>query len=158
MTSKSSYNVVFEHNETGTKLYLGNWAATSDATLTTSLGAVVNCTKANHAVLNEQNESLRFLRIDMPRDGLDKFERSLAFIDGSLSDGRNTLVHCAAGACRSAAIVMYFLMKKNNWTVAQAHAALRSARPIVPGLEEESLAKYVTEIEQLIQQQRQEQE
>lgn len=140
--SGSSHDVVFVHKETGAKLYLGNWAATT-------LGAVVNCTKANHRDLNEQNEQLRFLRIDMPRDGVEKFDRSLAFIDSALADGRNTLVHCAAGACRSAAIAMYYLMKKNNWTVAQAHAALRKARPAVAGLHEESLAKYVAEIERL---------
>lgn len=150
MSAKPSFDVVFEHKETGAKLYLGNWAATADAAFTSTLGAVINCTKANHRELNEENESLRFLRIDMPRDGLEKFDRSLAFIDAALAEGRNCLVHCAAGACRSAAIVIYYLMKKRNLTVQQAHAALRSARPAIAALDEESLAKYVSEIKQLV--------
>lgn len=145
----SSFNVVFENTETGAKLYLGNWASTSDTAFVATLGAVVNCTKAVHSVLNEKNESIRFLRIDMPKDGLEKFANSFAFIDSALADGQNTLVHCAAGACRSVAIVLYYLTKKNKCTVAEAHALVRKARPAIAALDEESLQKYVIEIEQL---------
>jgi predicted protein tyrosine phosphatase len=146
----SSYNTVIAADN-GAKLYLGNWASTSDAALTGTLGAVINCTKAEHATLNEANKSLTFMRIDMPRDGLNKFERSFALIDASLHDGKNVLVHCAAGACRSAALVLYYLMRKNDkWSLAQAHAFLKSKRSAIAALDEDSLAKYTTEIDKAL--------
>ncbi|XP_053135598.1 dual specificity protein phosphatase 18 [Hemicordylus capensis] len=47
-----------------------------------------------------------------------------------LNQGR-TLVHCAAGVSRSAALGIAYLMKYHSMTLANAHAWTKSCRPII---------------------------
>ncbi|XP_077163911.1 dual specificity protein phosphatase 18 [Paroedura picta] len=47
-----------------------------------------------------------------------------------LNQGR-TLVHCAAGVSRSAALCMAYLMKYHSMSLASAHAWVKACRPII---------------------------
>jgi protein-tyrosine phosphatase len=78
--------------------------------------------------------------------GSEKYEQSYKFIDENLKNGKNVLVHCAAGACRSVGICIFFLMKKNGWSLEQTHTKLKKIRSEVADLNEDSLSKYIKEI------------
>lgn len=56
-------------------------------------------------------------------------EQGATFIDKGATDG--TLVHCTAGVSRSAAMVLYYLVTRQNLTIKQANAKLRRQRPVV---------------------------
>jgi protein-tyrosine phosphatase len=47
------------------------------------------------------------------------------------SPSQKVLVHCAMGISRSSAIVIAWLMKRNNWTLEQAKSAVKSQRSII---------------------------
>jgi protein-tyrosine phosphatase len=52
-------------------------------------------------------------------------------IDRHLTQGDNILVHCYMGASRSASVIIYYLMNKNNWTYNQARTYVSAKRPLV---------------------------
>eukprot|EP01016_Furgasonia_blochmanni_P047725 TRINITY_DN7042_c0_g1_i1.p1 TRINITY_DN7042_c0_g1~~TRINITY_DN7042_c0_g1_i1.p1 ORF type:complete len:198 (-),score=43.09 TRINITY_DN7042_c0_g1_i1:352-945(-) len=58
------------------------------------------------------------------------FDRCIEFIDRAMRES-NILVHCAAGVSRSPCIVMAYLIKKHNKTVAEAYAMCREKRNCV---------------------------
>lgn len=59
---------------------------------------------------------------------MDKFDESYQWIDSCISEGRNVLVHCAAGVSRSASFVIAYLMKKNKWSFNKAYKFVKKRR------------------------------
>jgi predicted protein tyrosine phosphatase len=59
------------------------------------------------------------------------FDSSYNVIESIIGKNENILVHCHAGISRSATIVIAYLMRKNNWSLDQALAFVRSKRSIV---------------------------
>lgn len=51
-----------------------------------------------------------------------------AWIEEQLRMRRNTLVHCHAGVSRSVAVVIAYLMNRNQWTLDQAYGFVKSKR------------------------------
>lgn len=61
------------------------------------------------------------------------FEAAFKFLQEAEEKKEPVLVHCAAGANRSAAIVIAWLMKSRSWTLLQSWEQVKSKRPgIVP--------------------------
>ena len=52
-------------------------------------------------------------------------------IENHLSKGESVLVHCYMGASRSASVIIYYLMKKNNWSYEHARTFVMIKRPLV---------------------------
>lgn len=46
-----------------------------------------------------------------------------------LNAGRDVLICCQTGLGRSASVVVYLLMKRNNWQLSQAYKCLEQMRP-----------------------------
>lgn len=75
------------------------------------------------------------------------FVRSYDFIEHARREGRSVLVHCYMGISRSATIVLYYLMRKNNMTYEDALSFLRAKREIVnPNEGFEKVLKVISEI------------
>lgn len=92
---------------------------------------VVNCEKDIHG--SSKEEGITYLNIDPEEDEGASFELALAFIDKHCGDGGSAtvLVHCLTGNGRSAGVVLYYLMKRANCTLAEAHRALKKTKPTI---------------------------
>jgi hypothetical protein len=67
---------------------------------------------------------------DGPTDGcLDTFERAAALIGGWHAAGKRVLVHCYAGVSRSVSAVIFYLMRAQGLSYAEALARIRAVRP-----------------------------
>lgn len=58
-------------------------------------------------------------------------EEATAFIDAAAAQGGHVLLVCAAGASRSAAVLIGYLMRARDMSFDEADALVRSARPAV---------------------------
>lgn len=69
---------------------------------------------------------------DLPDYPLERhFAKCLKFIQGVVRNDGVVLVHCHAGISRSSTIVILHLMINKGLSLADAHARLRAARPII---------------------------
>uniref|UniRef100_A0A8C7Z9U6 Protein-tyrosine-phosphatase n=1 Tax=Oryzias sinensis TaxID=183150 RepID=A0A8C7Z9U6_9TELE len=65
------------------------------------------------------------------QDNRDHFDWVADKVRVTAENGGRTLVHCNAGVSRSAALCMAFLMRHRGATLLDAHAWLKSCRPII---------------------------
>jgi uncharacterized protein (TIGR02452 family) len=117
-------------------LYIGNQYDALDQEIidTYDIRTVINCTKNNERV----NMAINYLQIpldDPPTEQdialLDRsFYASIQFIDNSISNGHNVLVHCKIGSQRSPTIVAIYLMVKYSTNYEDAIEYIQSVRPI----------------------------
>jgi dual specificity phosphatase 12 len=69
---------------------------------------------------------------DLPTENLlTHFRTTFTFIHAALQIGGSVLVHCAAGASRSATIVVAYLMRAYKWGALQTLKRIREKRPMV---------------------------
>jgi len=59
------------------------------------------------------------------------FDETTQFIHTHITNGKNVLVHCKAGASRSATMVIAYLMKYNNLTLKEAFLLVKERRKLV---------------------------
>lgn len=99
-----------------------------------NINAVFNCSK-NLPFIEGLNQ--KHYRIPV-HDNLEEDEivtmgdvsfQSVALLDKELRKGRKVLVHCYAGAQRSAALVVMYLMFRYNMTPAKAVEKVKKMRP-----------------------------
>eukprot|EP00727_Mastigamoeba_balamuthi_P009011 m51a1_g4732 putative dual specificity protein phosphatase 1-like (413) ;mRNA; r:354559-356276 len=60
------------------------------------------------------------------------FDEVIAFVEEARSEGGRVLVHCLAGASRSPALVMAYLMARHAMTLEQAAKFVEARRPVYP--------------------------
>ena len=122
------------------KLYLGDRHSCAMVQLKhRSIYAVVNCDTDLFGLAKEKD--IRYLKVDPCIDHDDPqkcfehaskiFEISFNFIDQELASGHNVLVHCEKGITKSASIVIYYLMKKQSISLAQAFKEVKKYRSMV---------------------------
>lgn len=155
-TIQSRYNdsdVLWKHPETKAAVYIGNETSSKNLFEIEKLGvsSIVNCTR-NMPNFHEENEKLSYFRfiitsfyerrdLDDPEKVLEFFTPVFEFIDNALSKGSSVLVHCLAGAHRSGATGIAFLMHKTGWNLEEAKKAAKSRRSIINPLGMERLLK-----------------
>eukprot|EP01036_Dinobryon_divergens_P036170 gene36170-47027_t len=89
--------------------------------------SVVNCCKEIHGLSRETD--VQYLKLDPEEDeGDDSFQKSFPFIDASLEKGNNVLVHCESGLNQSAAIAIYYIMKKKDINLADSYKIVKEQR------------------------------
>ena len=129
------------------RLYIGDRDSASFVQIKhRGITAVVNCEKDIHGV---SKEDVVYLNIDPEDDqwlGRKSFELALAFLDKELSEkSSRVLIHCQTGNGRSCGILIYYLMRKLNVSLASAHRQVLKLRG---GLQlRSSLAKMLMEEE-----------
>ncbi|XP_043095012.1 dual specificity protein phosphatase 18 [Puntigrus tetrazona] len=115
-------------------LYIGNSRAAGDSSLVRSLNitCVINATRDASGANVPGVEYVHVPVADDPESGLGDYFDSVADEIRRVGDGDGrVLLHCKAGVSRSAALCLAYLMKHRRLTLAEAHALLRSLRPIV---------------------------
>lgn len=84
---------------------------------------------------HEQNLMLTYYKYPIRDNNVDDITNILIetaqVIDLHLSRGESVLVHCYMGASRSASVIIYYLMKKNNWSYEHAKTFVMIKRPLV---------------------------
>jgi protein-tyrosine phosphatase len=112
----------------GGKLYLGDRDSCSMVQLKhRSISHVVNCDTDQHLLCREENIS--YLKVDPIVDKPTCLDKSFRFIDEALELGKNTLITCHTGYGKSACILIYYIMKRESMTLADAHRHVESVRP-----------------------------
>ncbi|XP_069816825.1 dual specificity protein phosphatase 18 isoform X2 [Dendropsophus ebraccatus] len=115
-------------------LFLSNAAAASRPTLLTShhITCVINLSLERRTPVTSDMEYLHFPVADQPETALsDLFDTISHKIYELEASGGRTLIHCAAGISRAPTLALAYLMKHRGVTLLQAHAHLRSRRPII---------------------------
>jgi protein-tyrosine phosphatase len=71
----------------------------------------------------------RYPALDTNRQVMTEYwEEAFKVLETSLAEGKRALVHCHAGKSRSASLIAYYLMKKYDYTLAEAMAHLTKRR------------------------------
>ena len=120
----------------GTNIFLGSAknAADSNGLHRNNIRLVINATADVPNFFEGRNDNIRYIRVpledvDNAELRMDLFESCVLEID-SVPEG-NVLVHCMMGASRSAAVVCYYLMKHNGWTMRDTYDKVSAWRPAV---------------------------
>lgn len=93
---------------------------------------------------HEADESFRYLKLDVQDFGCDAgisrvFDKAFGFLQRAKDENKRVLVHCAAGANRSATIVIAWLMHSKQITLAEAWKEIKSKRRGVVPLKDNRL-------------------
>jgi len=86
---------------------------------------VINCEKDIHGTSKEKD--IVYLNID-PEEDSGTLEKAYTFLEKELSSSSRVLVHCLTGNGRSCGILLFYLMKKLNLSLANAHRRLSGLR------------------------------
>lgn len=99
-----------------------------------NIKVVINITD-NIDNYHEQNLMLTYYKYPIRDNNIDDITNILIetakVIELHLSRGESVLVHCYMGASRSASVIIYYLMKKNNWSYEYAKTFVIIKRPLV---------------------------
>ena len=115
-------------------IYLGDIDAAADEEFLKqfNIKAVVNCAEE----ITSNYKDLKFLELklyDIPEQQIiPKFEVAYKFIKkNTIHYYDNVLIHCAAGASRSAALVAFYMMKEKKWDYDECFWRMVEKRPVV---------------------------
>lgn len=72
------------------------------------------------------------------------FDDGIDYVRGHIENGKNVLVHCAAGVSRSASLVIAYMMKVKGMSFTESHNYVKSKRGVIQPNEGfiEQLKKY----------------
>lgn len=116
------------------KLFLTNWRGASDLSTLTALG-VTHVAAVGDEFVDDELDGMVFYKksISDDDDQAEKMGRSLReaadFLDGAISGGGAAVVHCAAGASRSATVVLAYLVLHSGLPLRQAFGQVWASRP-----------------------------
>lgn len=112
------------------KLYLGDRHAASFVQLKfRECKTVVNCCAGMHMFAKEPE--VKYLKIDPTDDEKNNhLEEVCKFLDTELGAGKNVVVHCEEGKGKSAGVMMYYVMKKTNKTLAESYRFVEGLRDV----------------------------
>jgi len=107
----------------GGRLYLGDISSASFLQLKhRKVSSVVTCDKELFGYCKEAD--ILYCKVD-PDDKLAGFEEATKFVHEELGKGRNVLVHCSKGEGKSAAVIIYYMMKMHKQSAGKTVAELR---------------------------------
>eukprot|EP01038_Epipyxis_sp_PR26KG_P009925 gene9925-13349_t len=118
--------IKLEKNKNCGKLFLGDRYAASYVQLKfRSCKSVINCSKDLHGFSKEPD--VKYLNIDPEIDENNNyFEEAYNFIEQELMNGRNIVVYCESGNGKSAAVVIFYVMKKKSVSLCDSYRLLQT--------------------------------
>jgi len=136
---------LWKHPQTGATLYVGGIAIAEkrDDLAKLNITRIVNCQEKSSRNFFAKDAELKYLRfhIGLWRNVVDIkkkpavvwefFDPFFSFVTTSLLEGRNVLVHCAAGAHRAGTAGISCLMMFCGWGPADAIVAAKKLRPAI---------------------------
>lgn len=102
--------------------------------ITNNISVVINVTREidNYHENTTDTKYYKFPVLDDNNDDIVPIlTQTYDIINTHLARGDNILVHCYMGASRSASVIIYYLMNKNDWSYNQARTYVSSKRPLV---------------------------
>lgn len=115
-------------------IYLSGFTGASNKSLFDkyNIKSVINCSKNISNYFEDNN--IVYLRVpidDISGQHIENyFSTTFDFIDLSIRNNKNILVHCHAGMSRSVTILIAYFMKKNNWDYNTSYNFIKSKRTI----------------------------
>lgn len=129
------YSLVFDPPSLITNgIFLGNAMNASCKSVLTEhkIEAILNISQELPNFFSDQYRYLKVSVKDLPSESLRReFDRCYLFIKQMEEENRNILIHCYAGASRSAAVTAYYLMREKHMSLEEAIKLLERERPIV---------------------------
>ncbi|XP_078808911.1 dual specificity protein phosphatase 18-like [Oryzias latipes] len=116
------------------QLYLSSRKSANDSSQlkVNKITCIINVSEARSSCPPGVDEYVHIPVSDSPLSNLrDHFDWVADKVRVTAENGGRTLVHCNAGVSRSAALCMAFLMRHRGATLLDAHAWLKSCRPII---------------------------
>lgn len=111
------------------RLYLGDRNSASYIQLKfRNVKTVVTCSREMHGFCKEPE--VKYLKIDPEDVGNTHFDEAFNFMEIELGQGRNVVVHCENGLNKSAAVVAYYVMKKESLSLAASLRRVDKARTV----------------------------
>ena len=114
-------------------IYLGSSYNASDRDLLkeNKIKNIINTT-TNIPNFYEQ-DNIKYLNIEISDNGEESYtreqlDRSYDFILNSLHDDENIFIHCVFGRSRSVTIILYYLIKRYNYSIEEALNIIKSRR------------------------------
>lgn len=108
-------------------LYLGDrFSATYVQLKARNCKTVVNCDKELHGFSKEPE--VNYLNID-PEEGVTCYDSTYKFIDNALTNGKNVVVSCETGNFKGPLIVINYIMRKENRSLAESYKLVQKYRP-----------------------------
>lgn len=127
-------HLVHTDEESGNKMYLGNFIAAQDEKFHEEKKIKYILTVASGLNIRVKDKSIEHKVIeayDLPSFNLGKFfDEAYSWIDSRLGKG-NMLIHCAAGVSRSSATIIAYLIKKKGMSFETALDYVKEKRKIV---------------------------
>jgi len=137
-------NMLWEHPETGARLYVGNEraAASSGSLLELGIGGIVRCLDDAGKARSDPGEPWEFLHFPIAcwhKTGLGRTDKGVAqivaplvgFASDHLVGGRSILIHCLAGAHRAGTAGTICIMYLCQLDAHSAICAAKTARPCI---------------------------
>lgn len=115
-------------------IFLGNSDAARSAAWVAEarVGAIVNCADDVEPVAHDGVFLQRFPLQDTTRaDVLPHLDAAADAMRTAVLEGRRALVHCSAGASRSATVLLAYLLRDRGLSLLEAFRLVRARRPIV---------------------------
>jgi protein-tyrosine phosphatase len=107
------------------KLYLGDRYSGSFLQLKhRNCYHVINCDKEIHSLSRE--EDVTYLNIDPVEENSEALEDSFRFLETHLSNGKTITVLCQSGVNKSAAVLVYYIMRRERLTPFEATDYLKT--------------------------------
>lgn len=140
---------IWKNAKTGAKVYVGNATAAANKRLLKrkKIFAIVNCQNTTSLNYHEGKKQFYYHRFPVTTLAMNKekqfdcatgagaynggFHQTFEFMEEQLRQGRNVLIHCAAGAHRAGTVGVAWLMKQHGLGAVEAIAKAKTSRPIV---------------------------
>lgn len=137
-------NIIYQHPESGGRLYVGNATAAKDLEILDSLDEcrrIVFCQDGDGSMHHQSNPLFRYLTFPIgrwrshvqrnPESVFNFFKPLFEFLDRELGQGNSVLIHCLAGAHRAGTAGIASLMHLCDMDSKEATNAAQKLRPAI---------------------------
>lgn len=142
----SDLDVIWQDPSSGARVFVGNRRAAMNLKIldANKITSIVNCQGLDSVNAFENRQEIRYWRMDVQHwplvidenspDGtllIEYFAPCFSWIEDSIRQGSNVLIHCYAGAHRAGTVAVAFLMHTVRLRLSEALRVARHCRPII---------------------------